>query len=243
MGFSAHGTCRTSFFVGLDLGQIKDYTALSVVAKIKAWTGGGPPPGTRDFDPRNLSPGCQGRWALQEYQVRHLERFRLGTPYPEVIRRVMEIQRSPALQETPMDRERPVSVAVDATGVGQPVLDLMKAAGVKDLHAITITGGDSVVGHGWYEHRVPKRDLVSALQVLLQEGKLRIAEQLSEAKVLRAEFENFRPKITLQAGQDPVESWREGAHDDLVLSVALPCWLAHVKEPPDWSDAYPILKH
>jgi hypothetical protein len=100
--------------------------------------------------------------------LRHLERLALGTPYPEVVVRVREVARSAAVAG------RGVVVA-DATGVGGPVVDLLKAANLGcELVAVTITGADraSRAGGGY---RVPKKELVTGLQVLLETGGLRIA--------------------------------------------------------------------
>ncbi len=38
------------------------------------------------------------------------------------------------------------------------------------------------------------------------------------------ELLNFRVKINISTAHDSYEAWREGDHDDLVLSVALACW-------------------
>lgn len=46
------------------------------------------------------------------------------------------------------------------------------------------------------------------------------------ATKLVEEFLNFRVKINLNTGYDSYEAWREGIHDDLVLSVALACFTA-----------------
>jgi hypothetical protein len=59
------------FYVGLDLGQSNDYTALSVLDRV---------------NPSNES----------SYHVRHLERVR-NVPYPEIVRNVTNILQSPAL--------------------------------------------------------------------------------------------------------------------------------------------------
>jgi hypothetical protein len=75
-------------------------------------------------------------------------------------------------------------------------------------------------GGGW---RVPKRDLVAVLQVLLQTGRLKIASALPDADTLQRELLAFEVKIT-SAANDTYGAWREGAHDDLVLAVALACW-------------------
>jgi hypothetical protein len=76
---------------------------------------------------------------------------------------------------------------------------------------------------------VPKRDLVSSLQVALQSGALAIADALPLAATLRQELAGFRVKISLTTGHDSYgagEDWRPAPHDDLVLAVALACWEA-----------------
>ena len=61
------------------------------------------------------------------------------------------------------------TLVVDATGVGRPVVDMLYASGLNPI-AVTITGGDSVhLTDGIW--RVPKRDLVGLLQVLLQPSR------------------------------------------------------------------------
>jgi hypothetical protein len=89
---------------------------------------------------------------------------------------------------------------------------------------ITITGGDSVVRDN-KAFRVPKRDLVSTVQVLLQGGRLKIAPALAESALLVQELQNFQVKIS-DLGHDSYGAWREGTHDDLVLAAALACWHA-----------------
>jgi len=112
---------------------------------------------------------------------------------------------------------------VDATGVGAPVVDLLRHAGVRSLEAITITAGDSVY-QGGSHHRVPKRELVSTMVVLLQSGRLKVAEDLPDAGLLIQELLNFRIKIDPLTAHDSYGAWREGQNDDLVLATALACW-------------------
>lgn len=78
---------------------------------------------------------------------------------------------------------------------------------------------------------VPKRDLVSVIQVLLQTKRLKIPTLLPEAQILLEEMTNFQVKISL-AGNDSYGAWREGTHDDLLLAVALACWAAEKKALP-----------
>ena len=59
------------FFVGVDLGQRRDFTAIAVVERCEAGRGS-------DYE-------------QQRMVVRYLERMRLGTPYTDVVRRVVEM--------------------------------------------------------------------------------------------------------------------------------------------------------
>ena len=148
------------------------------------------------------------------YDVRYLERLR-NTPYPAIVRRLDHLIRK--LPGKP-------SIAVDATGVGRPVIDMIKDAILPaTIYPITLTGGDTVNRDG-LERRVPKRDIASTIAVLLQTGRLRIARGLRESETLLHELLNFRVKISL-SGHDTYEAWREAEHDDLVLAVGLAAWL------------------
>jgi len=198
-----------SFFIGLDLGQSHDFTAIAVLERAVL---------QREFN--------HAVWAFRkevQLQLRHLERVPIGTPYPDVVRRVVEITRSPSLTG-------PVHLAVDNTGVGAAVMDLLRGAQPKAaLLPVTITGGDTQnVSRG--NHRVPKRDLVVGLQVLLQRGGLRIAAGLRDAPTLLTELMAMQVKVST-AGNEQFGAWREGAHDDLVLAVALACWAVEIAYP------------
>ena len=129
--------------------------------------------------------------------------------------------------ETMRHFRRVPELIVDNTGVGPAVTDLLKKKGLS-FRAVTITGGDKVhVGGGRY--RVPKRDLVAALEVPFHTGELKIAEGLELWPKLREELLNFRRKINLATAHDSYEHWRETDHDDLVLATALACWWARRK--------------
>jgi hypothetical protein len=157
----------------------------------------------------------RGEEEKKSYDVRYLERLR-NTPYPAIVKRLDHLVRR--LPERP-------SMAVDATGVGRPVVDMIRDAHIPaSIYPITLTGGDAVTRDGM-ERRVPKRDVASTIAVLLQTGRLRIARGLKESETLSRELLNFRVKISL-SGHDSYEAWREQEHDDLVLAVGLAAWLA-----------------
>jgi hypothetical protein len=72
--------------------------------------------------------------------------------------------------------------------------------------------------------------LIVGLQVLLQRGGLRIAAELRDAPTLLTELMAMQVKVST-AGNEQFAAWREGAHDDLVLAVALACWAVEIAYP------------
>jgi hypothetical protein len=207
--------------VGVDLGQQRDYTAISVTEKVLLPTG---KYHKEPFYVRGRTEWRSVEEGTPEYRLRHLERPALGTSYPDVVDRIIELVKTIG---------GALALVVDATGVGLPVTDMLwerlepeiqdaPRLRVRRAH-VTITGGDTVtrVPGGF---RVPKRDLISAPLVLMQNGQLKIAEGLSLRETLVKELLNFRVKINISTAHDSYEAWREGDHDDLVLSVALSCW-------------------
>jgi hypothetical protein len=185
---------------GLDLGQAQDYSALAVAEQ---------------------APGA-GAGGRRRYHVRHLHRWPLGTPYtakpPQ--RGIVEdvavlITRAPA----------PVTLVLDATGCGRPVVDIFRRAQLNvALNAVLITAGHAANFGADGSWHVPKIDLVGAVAACLEGRRLLIAPTLRLAAVLAQELMTFRVKVTA-AGNETFESWRERDHDDLVLAVALAVWL------------------
>ncbi len=216
---------KPRYFIGLDLGQLQDYTALTVVKKV-----------FEDVDVKKpdryngyvIGYSYEKKTVFKQYELQHLHRFDLRTPYAQIAETVKDIQRR--------IRDGNTYVVADATGVGRPVLEMLEEAGVKEVYGITITGGNSVNVIRSKDVHVPKRDLVSSISVLLQSRKLKFAEGLPFGDVLKAELQNFKAKINIATGNDTYEAWRESQHDDLVLSLALACWFGENREPDDWSE-------
>ncbi len=218
------------FFVGLDLGQARDRTAVVVMERVEYFPPVPPPPsfprrrGAYLLEPpRRSAPPPPPPPPLPErhYHVRHGERLRPGTPYPAVVERVRSI-----LDVLVGER----CLLVDATGVGRPVVDLFEAARIYPL-AITLTAGESAVQEG-SRYRVPKRDLVTAVEVLLQEHRLKIGRDVRDREALVDELLSFRASVSA-AGRDSYAAEGSG-HDDLVIALALACWrgLDTESQPP-----------
>ena len=188
---------KPSYFIGLDLGQAQDYSALVILERH----------GSNKDD--------------YTFHCRHLHRWQLRTPYPQIVSDTAETVNNPALSGFTV-------LAVDATGCGAPVVDLFKKEKMRArLVPIQITVGSEVTESGDAK-RIPKRDLVGVVSVALQSGKLKIAESLQLAETLTRELQNFKVKIT-DAGNDTYgagSEWRVGSNDDLVLSLAMALWCA-----------------
>ena len=192
-----------AYFMGLDLGQAQDYTALAVL-----------------------------RRSDDVYDSVRLDRQRgrsyVGTPAaPGLVETVHRfLLANPVL--------RGAQLALDRTGVGRAVADAFRAAGLPCvLWAVTVTAGQNVRTEG-LDLFVPKKDLVAAVQTLLEAGRLRLSALDPLTPVLVRELKDFRVRITA-AGNETFAAWRENAHDDLVFAVALACWLG--ERFPAWGEA------
>ena len=187
---------RNHFFLGLDLGQRCDHSALVVLERTFELTG--------VFDHANYIHETAARLYL-----RHAERFPLHFPYlaiPQAIKSTFPSLDPAAYQAAPA----PKTLAIDATGVGAPVVEIIHRA---QLHAtilpITITSGAEPNGYN-----VPRAALLSNLRILLETGLLRLTPQVPHFGQLFKEL-----KTLSAAGPRP-------QHDDLAFALALAAWPA-----------------
>lgn len=203
------------YLLGLDLGKMNDFTALSIVRRSMLVENGRP---KRDHRER----------VLFSYAVVHAKRYLRGTPYTTIVDDLRTIVVRPEIAPRPR-------LIIDATGVGNGVVDLVLAArlGIECI-PLTITGGESVRHAPWPGGRVrawwvAKHQLCSAVLAALESGRLKISDiphepgALDPGRLLREELKGFRVKVTKSANE--TYQSREGEHDDLVLSVAMPVCL------------------
>jgi hypothetical protein len=220
---------RKTYLLGVDLAQSSDYTALCVLELEERDTGKRVPDAVAQINAGAPGSDAYVKPVYENYYLAgHLERLPIGTPYPAQVARIKALS-----DRLRTDTGRIPALVADATGVGAPVIDMLRAAGLSPA-AVTITGGDTVSRDG-QNFRVPKRDLVSTVSVLLQTKRLKIVPTLREAQTLTKELLAFKVSINLRGhasfGND-VGPWRENPHDDLVLAVAMACWYGeNVKEP------------
>lgn len=216
------------WLVGLDLGQATDPTALVILQRHEVLFGS----------------ICE-----YHYAARYIERFPLGIKYPAIVAQVeAQLKALPvpwgwtqsiaALERgwTVGDNTQ-VSIArlphyhllIDATGVGRAVVDMFQEK-VSWPIRVVITGGDAITVPERDTWHVPKKHLISPLQVVMQTRRLKLPAQLPESKILVQEAENFRLKKTA-AGNDQYEAWREGQHDDILLACAMAVWYGERSKP------------
>lgn len=233
------------FIIGVDLGTRHDYTALSVMQQhvmpdslmdllIRKRAG--------EFDYGYRQTGAYGQIVSRaltpssvhqyRYDLIDLQRWR-GEGYSVVVPKLREVMQR--LRQLGFDQQREegryqqhepgIGVLVDGTGVGVAVVEEIRNAGIPCI-GVTITGGDAI-SHDRDDYRVPKRELVTRTQVVMETKRLQIASQLQHAPTLVSEMDNFKIKKIALTGNDSYGAgadWRDGNHDDLVLSVAMGLW-------------------
>lgn len=182
--------------IGLDIGQKRDPTAIAVA----------------QIDQRQVAP----RRTETHFLIRHLDRLPLRTPYPEVARRVADV----SVRARAHADDGAVAVYIDATGLGQPIVDLVaeKMTPVP-VAPVYFTHGDRrtqdtekiILGKAW---------LVSRLQALLQCGRLHLPRRSSEAQTLARELEDFEIRLRDDANERE-GAFRVGTQDDLVTALGL----------------------
>ncbi len=190
-------------FVGLDLGSLTDYTAASIVER------------TPILGPDGVPLRTSRSVLLYHFEVLALHRFELGTSYTSMVTDVASRLRRPALVGA--------KLAIDATGVGRPIVDLFRDLRV-DLAAVTITGGQSYSHPSYDEWHVAKIELVAAGRAALESKHVGIAKGVAHRDTLKRELLDFKVKTT--KAQNETYAAREGEHDDLCLCVLIPIWIS-----------------
>lgn len=191
--------------IGVDLGQRRDPTAISVVELVDVGRPGGP--------------------LAWSYEARHIERLPLGTRYGDVADRLAEIQRN-AVQAV---RERPLPAGtyqepdvylrtwIDATGA-VPALDMFRERWL-DVTPCFFTHGDRRTEAG-DQVTIGKAWLVNRLQSLAQSDRLLLPPNHREAAAMMRELQDYEIRLDTDAN-DKYGAFRVGTHDDLVTAVGL----------------------
>jgi hypothetical protein len=192
----------SNFFLGVDLGQAQDYSALAIL----------------EYRPDRQCPSPG-----PVYDCSSVRRWPLGTDYHKVVSEMVKlIYYSKELHGC--------HLAIDQTGVGRPIVEMFTRAlfsGAQlelSIHPIAITAG---IGESYHppdqSFHIAKSILVSTALAAMGEGRLRYTKQGKEVETVKNELRNFRTKVTA-AGNETFLA-REGQNDDILLAVTMAAWL------------------
>ncbi len=209
--------------IGIDVGQLRDNTAISVAEVKQVHTGRyhytrEPVLGHHDKNGQWVSDKGADPVMVAEYTIRNIRRLPLGTSYPDVAIVIAEMLCSPVF------KGRKVRVLMDVTGVGRPVYDDLRKEiklreEAKDTWLKPVT-----FSHGEHYNRTTgllgKAYLVSRLQALLQGGRVH-APDTAEVRATLEELKVYEIKID-DKGKDTYGG-AIGKHDDLATALALSC--------------------
>jgi hypothetical protein len=205
-GLLKDGVIRPLWYtLGCDLGQLADQTALALLETVVT---------KRCYRDEHGSI-VQQRFESIEHRLRAIERLPVGMNY------VLQSEYIRGRLNDPALRGRDVDLVCDATGLGRPITDILKAAGLRPI-PVTITGGMEVTrtaGSGW---GVPKELLVNRVSASLHSGELVFPEGLEDAGGLKRELQDFQVSFT--AAGHVTWNARPGSHDDRVLALSLAVW-------------------
>jgi len=214
------------YWVGADFGQANDYTALAVLERVSV------PVGEREVVRKTgLLTREKVRVPTHDHKLhlRYLSRPPLRTSYERIADGI--VSRLRELEPTGAFGERgTIGLVVDATGVGRAVVDMLterlqaaKNGPKVHLWPATVTAGQHVTRNGPFMG-VPKRELINAGVVALQEGRLKFGADVPEREQLMEELLAYRIKINLATGHDSYSPWREHGNDDLLFATCLATW-------------------
>lgn len=210
---------QSQYFIGVDLGQRRDRTAIAIIER-------------SEIIAERPDPVTWARERVIRNQVRHLERISLGTPYTVVTQRI-------ARMADKLAESGGCSVAVDATGVGLPVVDTLRIpVRLWRLLPVTIVYAEREnYSDGFW--RVPKRDLIASLQLAFDASEFSIARRLKDTPALVEELTSMR--VTRRPSAATQYASPGTAHDDLALALALAWWAAQTRRPAQLGIEKPVL--
>ena len=206
------------YLLGMDFGSQQDYTTHGLIRRH---------PVQKDLN-RPLTPDN----LTMQYHLVFLDRYPLGTPYPQLIAHTQRIMADDKIRDN-------VILIPDATGVGLPIIQQMRMQNLSPMIPIAIHGGNAV-SEKQDNFSVPKRDLVSSITMVMQTRRLKVAANIKYKDQLIKEMQNFKLKMT-KSGNDTYEALTQSIHDDLVMCVAMPIWYAE-RFMPDPAEMFGNLK-
>lgn len=195
---------RNRWFLGVDLGQRRDHSAIAALELSWHYHGRSP----LNYD-----------WIYKPAVVlRRLQHFPVGTDYEEIppmlYRIISDIDAQAGWH--PEGAAPPKDIVIDGGGPGPPVVDRIRRAipGSITLSPVIITGGTNTNTLSSGYTGVPRRTLLSNLLLLIGAGVLRVPQSLEHWE----RFEEECAGLSAVGGSHPAHGHH---HDDLVIAAAL----------------------
>jgi hypothetical protein len=199
--------------IAVDCGRVVDYATFSIFRDRLTQR-----ENTRDQIDIRLPVDLQDipRTLVRIYELVYLDEMR-GVSYPMIAKRLWEVTQNPQIAQD-------YSIVIDATGVGVAVIDLMRAPPYQlSPVGVTVTAGREITMSD-FGYNVPKRDVVTNLELLYQTGRIKVA-RMKHADTFRDQLKYFT-KQTTPTGQPAWGNQSDSIHDDFVMGGALGLWYA-----------------
>lgn len=215
------------YLISCDYGLLRDHSAFCIAEEIEEY----------DLHSEGFGPVKRENERLF-IDIVALRRMDLNTSYVDICTIIANFVRN--LPELP----RAPYILCDSTGVGRGPVDYLRKQGLYPVIGITFTSGIEERRVSDLEWHVPKRNLVSATVLALQDRRLRISPEIEHARLLEEELRNYKLKISANTGNEVFEAGRESVHDDIVSAVLMCAWWAEKPRPrPARFADYPRPQH
>lgn len=213
-----------ALLTGLDLGKVQDPSVLVLTECVRYYLGlyleGEIPSYVDDRGEYHPSKPKHRQVFRTVYIPRYIEPFPLELPYFEQATRCADILGG-------VRRDLPTMMFIDATGVGQGVIEIVRECFNKrqdvrhvKLQPVTLTYGRQE--YSWSTQTVSKHALVSRLLKLMgaEEPELQMPADLQQLMPALDELRNFQERISAETANQSYGG-ASGVHDDIVIALGL----------------------
>lgn len=186
-------TGHVKYWVGADLGQANDYSAVCVVKD-------------------QALPMSDGNGIIvgpRERTVVYADKFR-GVSYVDVVDHLIKLRNAP-----PFGGKS--ELVIDGTSIGRVVSDMLWEQGV-DHKAVQMTGGQDWSRKGRYVN-ASKTLMVENLAVLFASGELKFAYDLFLRGEIEEDLASFATQTTVAGNQIITQSRNASGHGDLGIAL------------------------
>ena len=168
-----------------------------------------------------------GRRVMTFMDVVYMDKRRLS--YDRLARFTQELMQSASLGERS-------TLLIDGTGIGEAVYDIYTSKGLEPVKIIFTSGETASMERNRAEqskrfndisgYKVPKVDMVSAAQVIFQQGRIRFAPDLPFRDECLEQLQSFVGKVNERTENVKYENLTDEIHDDFVVNILMASWYA-----------------